>query len=196
LPPSVAVRAVHPRRHVHLADVPDGVRPLSGSGNYWHVVAGDVRTRASMPPTPRARLRLEDDQPVRADLPVNWCPSCSGWAGWGGGQNPRSRVGETGRGPRHVATNAKVSSESSWGRWRCISLIAHKSPQVQSEGSQSLTPRRLTSRPSSSWPAGRKFSTGSSAAQQLARPWHARPQSAPHDEKCHWTDRRPLRQAR
>src|SRR5882724_3252985 len=63
----VAVRVVHPGRHVHLADGPDGARALRDPSVLARVAghAGHEQVRRH----PGAGLRLENDQPVRADLP-------------------------------------------------------------------------------------------------------------------------------
>src|SRR2546422_458193 len=65
---ALAVRAVRTRRHLHLADGPDGLRPQRHPPALARV-AGD----AGHEPVcghPRAGVRLAHDQPVRADLPL------------------------------------------------------------------------------------------------------------------------------
>src|SRR5713226_9786457 len=109
-----AVCALHPGGHVHVADGPDGVRAL-GDPAVLARLAGDtgheqVRRHAG------ARLRVQDDQPVRAHLPVPRVLRVL--AGRASGEVDLR--GAERAGGRRCGPLTRRSSGSCSGRWRSI----------------------------------------------------------------------------
>src|SRR5207245_529124 len=64
---ALAIRAVHPRGHVHLAHGADGLRPLRDPPVLARVAGHGGHEQVRRHPGPG--LRLADDQPLRAHLP-------------------------------------------------------------------------------------------------------------------------------